>query len=169
MRVRPMPRKHNSKGRSKGDGRFVALPHFMLETPAWRSLPVYERAAFIEVAQLYDGANNGYLDMGVRRLAERLGISENKANWSLQELVRRGFLEVAEASAFNRKDRKATAFRLTFKPCDRTKQPPSRACLLWTPPANENAPEKKTTVARGEPTVSRGATVIHLQSHGVRP
>lgn len=160
-----MPRRHTSKGRSRGTGRFIALPHFLLETPAWRSLPVYERAAYLEVAQLYDGANNGYLDMGVRRLAERMGVSVNKAHWCLQELVARGFLEVAEGSGFSRKDRTATSFRLTHKPCDRTRQAGSRAYLHWQP----SEPEKKSTVAHGERTVSSGATVILLQSHMVRP
>jgi predicted transcriptional regulator len=146
-----MPRKHNTKGRSKGSGRFVALPHFMLETEAWRTLPVYERAALVEIAQLYDGTNNGFLDMGVRRLAERLNVSVNKANWCIQELISRGFIEVAEASAFSRKDRSATAFRLTYRQCDRTHQAGSRAYQFWRP-------EMKTTVAPRERTVARGET-----------
>lgn len=160
-----MPRKHTNKGRSKGDGRFVRITHFMIETPAWRTLPVYERAAYLEIAQLYDGANNGYLTMGVRRLAERLNVSVNKASWCIQELIDRGFLEVAVSSGFSRKDRTATEFRLTQYSCDRTRKPPSKAFQIWVPPV----PEKKTTVARDERTVARDETVICLQSHRVRP
>lgn len=155
-----MPRKHNSRGRSKGTGRFVALPHFMLETAAWRSLSVYERAAYLEIAQLYDGGNNGFLSMGVRRLAERMNVSVNKANWCIQTLVERGFLEVTEASGFSRKNRTSTEFRLTLQPCDRTHQAPSRAYQNWRPAE----PEMKTTVARGDRTVASGATVIPLRA-----
>ncbi|HAV50471.1 MAG TPA: hypothetical protein DCX75_10165 [Brevundimonas sp.] len=158
-----MPRKHSSKGRSKSGGRFVALPHFLMEGPAWRSLPAYERAALIEVAMIYDGSNNGYLDMGVRRLAGRINVSPNKASGCLRELVNRGFLEVTQASAFSRKDRTATSFRLTHHRCDRTHQAGSRAYQNWSP----EAPEKKTTVARGEFTVARGGTVAPLQSQEV--
>lgn len=160
-----MPRKHSSKGRSKSGGRFVALPHFLMETPAWRSLPAYERAALIEVAMIYDGTNNGYLDMGVRRLAERLNVSPNKASGCLRELVRRGFLEVTEASAFSRKDRTATSFRITHHRCDRTHQPGSRAYQHWSP----EAPRKKTTVASRAFTVAPRGTVALSQSHEVIP
>lgn len=159
-----MPRKHDSKGRSKGQGRVIVLTHHLLETPAWRTLPVYERAAYIEVAQLYNTANNGYLGMGVRRLAERLGVSVNKAHWCIQELIQRGFLEVAEPSGFSRKDRTATEFRLTQYACDRTNQLPSKAFQNWRPPP----PEKKSTVARRERTVAPSDTVVCLQSHRVR-
>jgi DNA-binding transcriptional regulator YhcF (GntR family) len=137
----------------------------MLETPAWRTLPVYERAAYLEIAQLYTGDNNGHLAMGVRRLAERLNISVNKAHGCIQELVDRGFIEVTAASGFSRKDRAATEFRLTQFQCDRTHQAGSRAFQTWRPADLE----KKTTVARDDRTVARDATVQPAQSHGVRP
>lgn len=109
---------------------------------------------------LFDGQNNGYLGMGVRRLAERLGISVNKANRALRELVARGFLEVAQPSGFSRKDRTATEFRLTHLRCDRSHQPGSRAYQAWVP----GEPRLKTTVPRGAPTVPRGANVVALRS-----
>jgi hypothetical protein len=157
-----MARKHDSKGRSKHAGRFVAIPHFLMETAAWRTMPVYERAAFLEVAMLYNGTNNGFLDMAVRNLAERLGVSPNKANRALQELVRRGFLEVTELSAFSRKDRTAQSYRLTHKPCDRTRQAGSRAYLSWQP-------ETETTVAPRARSVAPQGTVTPRQSQGARP
>lgn len=159
-----MPRKHSNKGRSE-NGHFVRLTHHMLETPAWRSLPPYERAAYVEIAQLYNGQNNGWLGMGVRRLASRLNVSVNKANACVRVLIDRGFIEVAQVSAFSRKDRTATEFRLTQYRCDRTHQIASRAFQSWKP----DAPEKKTTVARGDHTVARGGTVALSQSHEVTP
>lgn len=155
-----MPRKHTNKGRSKTEGRFIALPHFLLETPAWRSLNVYGRAAYLEVAQLYKGDNNGFLDMAVRRLGERMGVGKNTANKALSDLVERGLIEPAEASGFSRKDRKSTSWRLTHVRCDRTHQPGSRAYLTWRP-----APvERKSTVPPKDRTVPGGGTVIPLRS-----
>lgn len=159
-----MARKHNSKGRSKGEGRFTRLMHHMLETPAWRSLPVYERAAYLEIAQLYTGDNNGYLGMGVRYMAERLNVSINKAHGCIQELVARGFIEVTQASAFSRKDRTATEFRLTQFHCDRTHHAGSRAFQNWRP----DEPKMKSTVARGDRTVAPGRTVPPRQSQEER-
>ena len=155
-----MPRKHDSKGRSKGDGRFVALPHFMLETPAWRTLDPYGRAAYVELAQLYRGDNNGYLDMAVRRLAERMGVGKNVANRALQALVERGLIEPTEVSGFSRKDRQSTSWRLTHLRCDRTHQAGSRAYQAWRPtPA-----EMQTTVPPKDRTVPPRGTVRHLRS-----
>lgn len=155
-----MPRKHNSKGRSKGEGRFLALPYFMLETPAWRSLDPYGRAAYLEVAQLYRGDNNGYLDMAVRRLAERMGVGKNVANKAIKALEERGLIEAAELSGFSRKDRKSTSWRLTHLRCDRTHQPGSRAYQSWRP----TTPEKKSTVPPKDRTVPPKGTVVHLRS-----
>lgn len=130
-----MTRKHNSKGRSKGEGRYLRLTHFMMGTPAWRALSVYGRAAYVEVAAIYDGKNNGYLAMGVRRLQDAIGVSDKTATKALNELVAKGFIEIAEDSGFNRKDRHSREFRLTDHPCDRTHQAPSKAFQHWRPEA----------------------------------
>ena len=140
------------KGRSKGDGRFARIMHFMMETPAWRTLPVYERALYLELAKIYDGSNNGRIGLGCRRAAELCNMSVNKANTCFQTLVERGFIEVAAASGFNRKDRQATEWRLTQYRCDRTGAIPSRAFQNWRPDqpkvANDEACEPRKAVAR---------------------
>lgn len=150
-----MPSKHDKKGRTKGSGRFVMLPHFMLESAAWQALTVYERASYIEVAKLYDGANNGFLAMGARRLGELLGGSKNTGSKALRGLVDKGFIELAEKSGFSRKDRVAAAYRLTLCRCDRTQQPGSRAFQKWRP----SDVQEKSTVPPDDLTVPRGGTV----------
>lgn len=130
-----MSRKHNSKGRSNSEGQYVRLMHFMMNSPAWMSLSVYERALYVELAKIYNGTNNGYLGLGVRRAAELCNMSVNKAAACFKVLEARGFIETAEPSAFSRKDRTATEWRLTQWSCDRTKQPGSRAFLKWRPDA----------------------------------
>lgn len=155
-----MPRKHDSKGRSTNTGRFLALPHFLMETPAWRTLNAYGRAAYIEVAALYRGDNNGYLDMGVRRLADRMGVGKNTAHKALKALVERGLIEPAQVSGFSRKDRQSTSWRLTHLRCDRSHHPGSRAYLKWRPAADET----KTTVPHRDRTVPLRGTVVPLRS-----
>ena len=65
-----MPRRHNHKGRSTTE-RFVSLPHWMLQSPAWRSLSPVARGVFIELAAIYNGSNNGRLALSARDAAER--------------------------------------------------------------------------------------------------
>lgn len=125
--------KNNRKGRSKGEGRYLRLTHFLMGTPAWRTLNPYGRAAYIEIAALYDGSNNGFLAMGERRLADAMNVTEKTAAKAVKQLEERGFIEIAQKSGFNRKDRRATEFRLTDVPCDRSNQPPSKAFQKWRP------------------------------------
>lgn len=126
-----MSRKHNSKGRSKGEGRYARIMHFMMETQAWRSLSPYERTLYLELAKIYNGSNNGYLGLGVRRAAELCNMSVNKATACFKILAERGFIEIAQASAFSRKDRTATEWRLTQYACDRTNHAPTSAFQDW--------------------------------------
>ncbi len=126
-----MARRHNNKGRSRWEGRYVALPVSMLRTPAWESLAPVERAAYLEAATTYDGQNNGFLAVPARRVAQRLGISKSTAARALRVLVDKGFLEVTRESAFNMKERKATEYRLTLLKCNRTGDLPSRAFQRW--------------------------------------
>jgi len=134
-----LTRRHNTKGRSRSEGRYLKLHHFMLETLAWRDLNAYARQAYVEIAMVYDGKNNGFLGMGVRRLAERLNVTEKTAQKAIHELLSHGFVEVAEESGFNRKDRKATEFRLTDLLCNRTMAAPSKAYQKWHPGVIEAA------------------------------
>jgi len=159
-----MPRKHDSRGRSKSGGRFVALPHFMMETPAWRSLNPYGRAAYVEIAALYDGTNNGFLDMAVRRLADRMGVGKNVAHKALKSLVERGFIEPAGGGEIGRLIRNATAWRLTLHRCDRTHQPGSRAYARWMAAEPSPTDRKQIVVPPRDRDVPPRGTVIPLRS-----
>lgn len=144
--------KKNRKGRSKGDGRYLRVTHFMMGTSAWQSMSAYGRAAYLEIAALYDGANNGYLAMGVRRMASAINVSEKTANKAIKELLARGFIEVTEESGFSRKDRRATEFRLTDHNCDRTQRIASKAFQKWRgdvpPVANDVAAPRSEILDR---------------------
>ncbi len=127
-----MPKRHNSKGRSTTE-RFVALPHYMLRSPAWRLLSPVARCVFLELASIYNGGNNGFLALSARDAAERIGCSKNTAGRAIAELVRAGFVEVAQRGHFDRKSPHAAEYRLTLYECNRTGQRGSKAFMGLCP------------------------------------
>lgn len=129
-----MVRKHDSTGRSKGKlSKFVPLEHYLLDSPAWRTLDPVARAAYIEVAQAYNGSNNGRIVMSARMLADGLGVSKDTAARKLHTLQEMGFLELVKQAGFNMKTRHCAEYRLTAFRCDVTGVMPSKAFMRWQP------------------------------------
>ena len=64
-------------GKRRSAGRFLSLNHRLLKSHAWHSLTPLQRCGYIEIAQLYDGTNNGRLAMSARRLAGLIPCSKN--------------------------------------------------------------------------------------------
>jgi hypothetical protein len=80
-----MPKRHNAKGRSTTE-RYVGLPHWMLNSPAWRSLSPVARCVLIELLSIYNGANNGFIAMSARTAGERVGCVKDTAARAFREL-----------------------------------------------------------------------------------
>jgi hypothetical protein len=114
-----MPRRHNHKGRSTTE-RFVALPHWMLKSTAWRLLSPVARSLFIELAAIYNGSNNGRLALSTRDAAERVRCSKNTAARAFAELIQNGFIDRCSRGHFDRKTPHAAEYRLTLHSCDLT-------------------------------------------------
>jgi hypothetical protein len=85
-----------------------------------------QRCGYIELAQLYDGTNNGRLAMSVRRLAGLIPC--NKDSRILVELEDAGFIETVRVGTYTRKEEERTAseYRLTDFRCDVTGELPTR-------------------------------------------
>lgn len=132
--------RHNKTGRSKGGGQFVQLPHFMLESPAWRALSAQDRATYLAVAMVYNGFNNGRLAVGARQIAERANINKDTASKCVARLQERGFIECASPGGFSRKNPHATEWRLTLYKCDRTNALATKAFMKWRPETEERGP-----------------------------
>lgn len=139
-----MSRRADKRGRSKGGGKFVALPEFMLSTDAWRMASPVARAILIEVLRLFNGANNGRLAMSARDAADRVGCSKDTAARGLRELQEHGLLEQASAGYFSRRSPKATEWRVAWHRCDVSNALPSKSFLRWAPKNLEIRPTTGT-------------------------
>jgi hypothetical protein len=137
--------KTGKNGRSKE--RYFAIPHYIMNTVAWKQLSVTARAAWLEISRIHNGANNGKLAMSTRILGERLGLSKSAAARSIQDLITYGFIEIARSSSFSGK-RRATEYRLTHLKDDITGELPSRAFQnigKISPNSNDLACDKPST------------------------
>lgn len=87
-----MARKANKAGRSKGSGRFVPIPHAMLQSTAWRSLSGPAVKVYIELHSRYNGRNNGDLSLSYREASNLLNISKSSVQRAFDELREKGFI-----------------------------------------------------------------------------
>jgi DNA-binding transcriptional regulator YhcF (GntR family) len=126
-----MSSRYRRKGGSRGSPPFVMLPKYLINSEAWRALSCVARAAFIELARLYNGTNNGQLALPARTLAERLGRSKATAARALIELEEKGFVEVEKVGTFHRRDRLASEYSLTLYRNDVTLELPTKAFMRW--------------------------------------
>jgi hypothetical protein len=131
-------RKANAVGRSEGQVRFVAIPHWMMKTPAWRDLDCVARCAYLEIASRYAGrgSNNGRIPYSLREMADALGTSKATAMRALERLQSHGFVVMTKRGAFSVKVRVATEWRLTEHPCDVTGEMATKDFARW--PQNQN-------------------------------
>lgn len=103
-----MSRKH----KSRHGLRFVGLPHYLLNSAAYQSLPGDALKLLLAIWKRHNGVNNGEISFGVREAAE-IGISKTPAARLLGVLVERGFLAVIRQSDFRVKSRQVRTWRLT--------------------------------------------------------
>jgi hypothetical protein len=121
-----MAKTFNKTGRGNKKDRYVALPHYIMDTAAWRRLSVTARAAWLEFVRIHNSFNNGKIPMSIRMLGKRLGVSKDTADRAIKELLTFGFLEKIKAASFIGK-RRAAEYRLTHLKDDITGELPSRA------------------------------------------
>ncbi|PLX37072.1 MAG: hypothetical protein C0606_11185 [Hyphomicrobiales bacterium] len=125
---KPKPR----AGRSRRDTKHVRLHEWMMRTEAWKSLKPATRVVYTELGRLYNGTNNGMIGASVRRLAIAANCDKSTVSRSLKELIAKGFVEITTPSAFSRKDRIATEYRLTEHACNLTNQPAKKTFARWS-------------------------------------
>lgn len=84
-------RRAHSK-RSRVAGRFIALPHDVLESQAYQSLSHPARSLLIEVAMQFNGFNNGKLLLTAKLMKARGWRSADVIGRAKKELLEKGFL-----------------------------------------------------------------------------
>ena len=115
--------------------RHVRIHHYMMETPAWKSLGVTERAMYVDIASRYAGlgSNNGRIHYSVREAAERLRIGKSTAARALEILADRGFIVAEKRGAFSLKARHASEWRLTEFASDIGSDFATKEFVHWRP------------------------------------
>ena len=119
----------NATGRSTNIPRFVMLHHYVIDSPAYRSLSCTARSLLIEVWRRHNGRNNGHISFSIREAAEGAGVSNGTAVKALRELEDRGFLKARQRGSFHLKIRHATEWTLTGE--DFNNQPATKDFMRW--------------------------------------
>lgn len=111
----------------------------MLKTAAWRSLGPIARVIYVELAQRYNGSNNGEISLSVREAARLVHVAKDTASKALHELEAKGFIKSNVCGSFNFKLGLATTWILTEFELDGN--PPTKEFFSWRPENSEAGPK----------------------------
>jgi hypothetical protein len=131
-------------------GRFVALPHALLNDHAWQGLTSDARCIFIELKRRYNGKNNGFIGLSYRDAAKTFNGGKDTARIRLIELQKAGFIRLTNKS--HKGNRHATEWLLTTERDDRNNHAPSND---W------KAYEKKASTGTGTVSTYTGTESQH--------
>jgi hypothetical protein len=81
--------KHRGLKEQRKIDRYVALFHWMMDTPAWKTLPPAARAIYVGLARHYNSRNNGRIGYSVRQAAQDANVNKNTAHRMLSLLQER--------------------------------------------------------------------------------
>lgn len=101
---------------SRDGGGFVALPHVVLDSPAYRALSHPARALLIEVARQFRGDDNGRMLLSRKYLGERGWTSADVIQRAKSELLDAGFLHV---TVMGQRPNRAGWYALTWMSLDK--------------------------------------------------
>ena len=132
----------DAKGRSKRGGRFLMLEHFLLKSAAWRALSPVQRAIYIEIAQRFNGMNNGEISLSVREAARYVHCAKDTAAKAFHELERIGFIRRNVCGSFDYKKRHATTWILTAVP--HQNNPATKDFMSWRHQNLKPGPKRRT-------------------------
>lgn len=124
-------RKHNAKGRSIGKKRFVMLVHWLLDSPAWRSMKCEPKQLYVELRRRFNGSNNGEIFYSIRDAARDLHVAKATAQKAFRELQDKGFIKCARLGSFHYKTRHASLWILTED--SYRDQLPTKEFMHWKP------------------------------------
>lgn len=113
-------KKLNAFGQASSQ-KHIRLYNWVMDTPAWSSLPMGARCLLLEVWRRNNGLNNGQISYSQREAVKALGCGFGSAARWFTELQEKGFLVAERRGSFNWKhganEGRATVWRLTMEPC----------------------------------------------------
>jgi hypothetical protein len=143
------------------------LHHYLLNSPAWESLPGDAIKLLIDVWKRHNGVNNGEISYSCRE-AEKIGLSRPTTARMFDILIDRGFLAVVRNSCFKAKDKRARTWRITDEPAfgkERTKD-----FMRWRPDISDLAKsEGISTVSPVRPDSLTRETLRNKCARAVSP
>ena len=104
--------------------------------------------------------------MSAITLASRLSMGKSSAARALNELLAKGFIEVAKHSSFSLKLKLATEYRLGAFRCDVTNALPSKTFMRWQPEIQNTVPPVGLHGATGGTECQKTTRNSPFQSHG---
>ena len=147
--------------RLRGSGeRWVGLPHWMMKSAAFRSLPGDAVKLLLAVWQRHNGVNNGEITFSCREAAE-IGLTQSQTARMFDLLVERGFLVCTRSSSFNRK-RVARCWRITAEKCG--DEQATKEFMRWASPTNGASANLKHSPTGGTHSSTGGTMVAKLPS-----
>lgn len=104
------------KNRQREGERFLALPHGVLDSAAFRGLSAYAKALLIDIGRQYMGSNNGALLCSRRKMAEYGWKSADTLTKAKQELLDANLLF---QTVQGHRPNKASWYALTWRALDK--------------------------------------------------
>ena len=101
---------------SRIDGRFLAIPFSVIDSPAYIRLGDPARSLLWDIARQYVGTNNGALLASAKYLKKYGWTSNDKITRAKRELLEAGFIY---ETFMGHRPNKASWFALTWRPLDR--------------------------------------------------
>jgi len=141
--------------------RFVWLRFWLMDSPAWRSLPCNARALYVQLARRYNGGNNGRISYSVRQASQDLHIGKHAAVLAFKALQCRRFIICTKRGAFSWKTVcEASEWRLTEYPNDFPPEHASKEFMRWRPPEPDSnePPKSRRRVLRRDHTGSQAGS-----------
>lgn len=96
---------------------FVQIPKYMKESSGYKHLVLNCTGAltvYIDLADRYNGINNGEISYSVREGKESLGLTPNTVGKYLKALERYGLIITTQKGCFNLKKRHASTYEITM-------------------------------------------------------
>ena len=138
----------NLNGRKSHES-FVQIPKYMKESSGYKHLVLNCTGAltvYIDLADRYNGINNGEISYSVREGKESLGLTPNTVGKYLKALERYGLIITTRKGSFDLKKRHASTYELTmFDVIGKHKA--KKSFMSYKPtPEEQKLLKKKTTV-----------------------